>query len=305
VRIIARGLFAFVVAAAARPCVSAAGAQPAQRAILAEHFRATLARLEREAPGVVGIQIVDLATGERYGVNDTLTFPQGSAIKIALLTEMFRQADAGQLSLDERLPVRASDQVGGSGVIASFGDGTSQLAVRDLAVLMIVLSDNTATNILIDKVGMERVNATMRDLGVGAIKLQRKMIRPREMAAGTENIATPAAAATLMTRIAKCDLPMAKERCAELRRILEIPKSGPLPASVPNGIRVAWKPGNVEGVSTAWGIVDLPGRPYVITVMVNYSIEADADQHIRRIGEATYGYFMRLARSTPYGARVP
>ena len=283
---------------------AALGAQPAQRAILAEKMRTDLRRIADETRGVVGAQVIDLATGERIGVNDTLTFPQGSSIKIPLLIELFRQDAAGQLPMTTRVTIRKADRTGGSGLLLNLGDGTSELSLGDLAMFMITVSDNTATNLLIDRVGMEKVNATMRELGLGAVKLQRKMIRPKDSAAGTENIATPAAAATVMAKIARCELPMPKERCAELRRVLEIPKGGPIEASVPQGVRVAWKPGDIEGVSTAWGLVDLPGRPYVVVGMVNYG-DADAGRALRRIADAAYGYFQVLARSTPYGARVP
>ena len=298
---VALGVVLALVAFAARP----SRAQPAQRRILAEKLRAELRRIAEETPGVVGAQVVDLATGERIGVNDTLTFPQGSAIKIPLLIELFRQDAAGQLSLATRVPVRKADRTGGSGLLLNLGDGTSELSLGDLAMFMITVSDNTATNLLIDRVGMDRVNTTMRELGVPAVKLQRKMIRPKDSAAGNENIATPTAAATVMAKIARCELPMPKERCAELRRLLEIPKGGPIEASVPEGVRVAWKPGDIEGVNTAWGLVDLPGRPYVVVGMVNYSDATAGERALRRIADAAYGYFHVLARSTPYGARVP
>jgi beta-lactamase class A len=280
-------------------------AQPAQRAILAEKMRTELRRIADETRGVVGAQVIDLATGDRIGVNDTLTFPQGSTIKVPLLIELYHQATTGRLDLATRVPVRAADRTGGDGLLQHLGDGTSQLSLGDLAVFMITVSDNTATNLLIDRVGMDQVNATMRELGVPQIRMQRKMIRPKESAAGNENIATPAAAATVMAKIARCELPMPKERCGELRRLLEIPKGGPIEASVPEGVRVAWKPGDIEGVNTAWGLVDLPGRPYVVVGMVNYSDVDDAMRARRRIADAAYGYFHVLARSTPYGARVP
>jgi beta-lactamase class A len=299
---LAAALAAFVAfPAAPRP----ASGQAAQRAILASKLRTELHRIADETKGVVGAQVLDLATGERIGVNDTLTFPQGSAIKIPLLIELYHQDEAGTLQLSTRVAVRLADRTGGSGLLQNLGDGTSELSLGDLAMFMITVSDNTATNMLIDRVGMDRVNATTRALGVPEVKLQRKMIRPRDSAAGNENIATPAAAATIMAKIAKCELPMRKERCADLRRLLEIPKGGPIEASVPEGVRVAWKPGDIEGVNTAWGLVDLPGRPYVVVGMVNYSDADEGTKALRRIADAAYGYFHVLARSTPYGARVP
>jgi len=283
----------------------ASGAQPAQRAILAAKLRTELRQIADDTKGVVGAQVIDLATGERIGVKDTLTFPQGSAIKIPLLIELFHQDDAGTLKLSTRVPVRLADRTGGSGLLQNLGDGTSDLSLGDLAMFMITVSDNTATNMLIDRVGMDKVNATTRALGVPEVKLQRKMIRPRDSFAGNENIATPTAAATIMAKIAKCELPVSRERCAALRQLLEIPKGGPIEASVPEGVKVAWKPGDIEGVNTAWGLVDLPGRPYVVVGMVNYSDADEGMKALRRIADAAYGYFHVLARSTPYGARVP
>ena len=294
-----------IVAFASAPATHALGAQPPHRSILAEKMRADLRRIADDTRGVVGAQVIDLATGDRIGVNDTLTFPQGSAIKIPLLIELYRQDAVGQLKLSTRVPVRQADRTGGSGLLLNLGDGTSELSLGDLAMFMITVSDNTATNMLIDRVGMDKVNGTMRELGAPQVKLQRKMIRPKDSAAGNENIATPTGAATIMAKIARCELPMPKERCGELRKLLEIPKGGPIEASVPEGVRVAWKPGDIEGVNTAWGLVDLPGRPYVVVGMVNYSDASDAERALRRIADAAYGYFHVLARSTPYGARVP
>lgn len=282
-----------------------AAAQEPHLALLAEKLRTELDRIALETDAVVGATVIDLTTGERFGVNDTLTFPQGSAIKIPILIELYRQAEDGRLQLDEQLPVTAAQQVGGSGVIQHFADAESAVSLHDLAVLMIVLSDNTATNLLIERVGMAEVNRTMEELGLSGIRLQREMIRPDQSAAGNENLATPAEAAELMRRIASCELPMSEDRCQQLRGILEIPKGGSFPDPIPNEVSVAWKPGGIEGVGTAWGLVALPGRPYAVSVMANYA--ADGAQHdaIRQVSAASYAYFYRLARSTPYGARVP
>lgn len=280
-------------------------AQNSQRAELTQKFRNQLADIARRSDGAVGIGVINLASGERFGVNDTVPFPQGSAIKIPLLIELFRQAEAGTLSLTERVPIRAQDQVGGTGVAQWFGDAQSMLSLRDLAVLMIVLSDNTATNLLIEKVGMKSVNATMASLDVPSVKLQRLMIRPRESAIGNENVATAAHAVDVMRRIHRCELPMSKPCCDDLRRILEIPKNGAFPSSVPSNVRVAWKPGSVEGVETSWGLFALPGNAYALSVMVNYSEAEQASRTVREVADAAAAYFRRIARSTAFGVRVP
>ncbi|MBI4522019.1 MAG: serine hydrolase [Gemmatimonadetes bacterium] len=284
-----------------------ARAQTEPRAIVAAQFQAQLEEIARAATGVVGAHAIDLTTGETFGVNDALVFPQASSIKIPILLELYRRASAGEGRLEQRLAVRAADQVGGSGVIGRFGDGTSELSARDLAILMIVLSDNTATNMLIDHVGMAAVNRTLAALGTRQTRLQRKMQRPEESARGNENISTAAEAAAIMARIARCELPLSAELCADLRAILEIPKDAPVPFTdpIPSSVRVAWKPGWITGVQAAWGIVALPGRPYVLTVMVSYSDEAGAPSAVRAVADAAYSHFSRLAGVTPYGTRVP
>jgi beta-lactamase class A len=286
------------------PAQAAPQAPPAHRQQLAAKLQSDLQRLAAAAPGVAGISVVDLSSGQRFGVNEGLVFPQGSAIKIPILIELYRRADLGELKLTDRLPVRRDNQVGGSGLLQYFSDGGSEMSLHDLAIAMIVLSDNSATNILIDRLGMDRVSRTMAELGAAQTKLQRKMIQPEESAKGHENLSTPAEAADLMVRVARCQLPVAAASCASLKSMLEIPKSGAFREPIPASVRVAWKPGGIEGAQTAWGLVDLPGAPYAITIMINYGAD-DLDAPMREISAAVFKYFAQVARTTPYGTRVP
>ena len=94
-------------------------------------------------------------------------FPQGSAIKVPLLLELFRRADAKELALTDGVTLTAADRTGGSSLLQYFSDGGSALSLHDLAVPMIVLSDNTATNMLVDAVGLDTVNADDGGHGAG------------------------------------------------------------------------------------------------------------------------------------------
>lgn len=276
----------------------------AHRAILAEKLKDELQRIASDVPGVMGLQVVDLTSGERFGVNEALMFPQGSAIKVTVLVELYRQAAVGTLRVEEAVPIRASDRVSGS-QLQHFKDGTSSLSLHDLAVLMVIVSDNMATNLLIDRVGMDNVNRTMAELGLPQTRLQRKMIRPEESARGNENISTPQEAAQLMERIYRCDLPMGAAECRELRDILEIPHEGPIREAAPAGVVVGQKTGTITGVRVNWGYVDLPGRPYVVAVMGNYGDSDRLSQAIREVADAVHAYFGKLAGATEYGTRVP
>jgi beta-lactamase class A len=277
--------------------------QAPHREILRSKLEREFRRIADSTGGVMGIQLVDLTDGTRVGVNEQLVFPQGSSIKIPILIELFRQAETRPVILRARQQVTANTRTAGSGVLGQFADGSSELSNEDLAVLMIVLSDNTATNLVIDAVGMDAVNRTMTSLGAPQTKLQRKMIRPDASARGDENVSTPREAADLMVRIARCDLPLSREVCGRIRRILEIPKDDVVHRAVAADVVVASKPGGIEGVAAIWAIVGVPDRPFVFAAMTNYA--TGGDDAIVRAARAAYDYATRLARSTPHGARVP
>lgn len=277
--------------------------QDAHRIILADKFHDELDRLAGELPGILGLEVLDLTNGDRFGVNADLVFPQASAIKIPILVELFRQASEGRLRVEEQLTIEGESIVGG-GYLGHFKPGTSAMSLHDLAILMIIRSDNSATNLLIDRVGMENVTRTMGELGLPSIRLQRMMIRPDMSAIGRENIATPSDATTLMERIYRCDLPMTRPFCEEMQAILDIPHAGPIQDGIPDGIRVGQKTGTLTGVRVNWGYVDLPCRPFALVVMGNYSESVIVGEVIQEVTEASYEYFRRLAGATDYGVRV-
>ena len=293
----------FVSLAAAGPLSTPASAQALQREILRDKLRSDLTSLAGEFEGVAGIQVLDLATGETIGVNADLVFPQGSAIKIPILLELLRRSEADPELLGRRVTLTPEALTGGSGVLKNLTHGGSALSIEDLAILMIVHSDNTATNLVIDLVGMDSVNALTDDLGAPGTRLQRRMIQPEASARGEENLSTPAEAARIMERIARCDLPVSEASCFRIQEILEIPKNGAFRAPIPTSVPVAWKPGGVEGVATAWGLVSLPDRPYAVAIMTSYG--GDGSALVRAASEVVYRYFARLDRSSEYGVRVP
>ena len=252
---------------------------------------------------MIGVAVKNLETGETFFINENLIFPQGSAIKIPILIEVIKQASEGKFKLTDKIKIEKKHQVGGSGVLKEFGDGTSELSIYDLAVLMITVSDNTATNILIDLVGMENVNKTLEKLGLKNTKLQRKMIRPDASARGEENLSTPLEAMKLMEMLYKGEV-ISKEISNQVIDILKKRKEANLNKYLPEDIPIANKPGGIEGVTCEWGIVYLPRHPYVIVVMSNYNLKS-ANETIAQISKIIYEHFWRISLSTKYGTRVP
>jgi beta-lactamase class A len=280
-----------------------AAAQVEHLEILRTRFQTDLEAIVHEYEGVAGLHVLDLTTRERFAVRDDMVFPQASAIKVAILLELFRRADSDPALLRRRVEMTDEVRTAGSGVLQVLTDGGSALSLEDYAIYMVLHSDNTATNVLIDELGMDAINALSASLGAPRTVLQRKMIRPEESALGNENLSTPREAALIMEKLHSCDLPMSPASCARVREILEIYKSGPIRTPVPTSVPVAFKPGGITGVSTVWALVDLPDRPYVVSVMSNYGGNGGAV--VEAVSAASYDYFSRLSGITEYGTRVP
>ncbi|MBI3485077.1 MAG: serine hydrolase [Acidobacteria bacterium] len=264
-----------------------------------------LQQMAGEFDGVIGIAVKDLGTGETFFANADTVFPQASSIKIPILLELFRQAQTGTLKLDERVDVKRAKMVDGSGVLWRFSDGGSALSLRDLAVLMIVLSDNTATNLLIDRVGMQNVNDNLRRLGLSQTRLQRIMRDVDAQRTSRENLSTPREMVTLLEMLDAGKALDPKHTQAVLE-ILKYSKSTPLRRGLPDNVPLASKTGGMGGVSCESGIVYLAGKPYAISVMTTFDKDSDAaDSTITEVSRRVYSYFERLARSNSIGARLP
>ncbi len=133
-----------------------------------------LDRLIQGFSGATSIHVKNLSTGEVIERNADAVMPTASCIKVFILLELMRRVDAGELALQQTIPVRAEQQVGGSGVLKDLTPGIA-LPLRDVATLMIVLSDNTATNMLIDLLGRTAINDMIRGLGLRQTTLIRRI----------------------------------------------------------------------------------------------------------------------------------
>jgi beta-lactamase class A len=271
--------------------------------IIRDKTEARLREIAGKTRGAMGLAALDLTTGERFAVNENLVCPQASAIKIALLMEVYKQAHEGKFKLADLRRVEKADKTGGSGVLNDLGDGTVQLSIHDLCVLMIVLSDNTATNMLLDLVGRENVNQTLDALGLRHTRVRRRMMDTGASLRGDENLSTPAEAVRIMELLFKGEF-ISRAACDDLLAILKKPKGGGIKSGLPADVPVAFKPGGIPGVNTEWAIVLLKDRPYAVAVMENYGMEGDAAEAVKEISRTLYEYFSRLSRATPHGTYV-
>ena len=132
--------------------------------------------LVRSFAGEAGVYAINLRTGQEIAVNPDVRFPTASTIKTAVMLEVYHQVAERTLSLDEVVPVKDSERVGGSGVLNGMSPDLV-LEVRDLVHLMIVLSDNTATNVLVNRVGTKRIDDRLVGLGLKETKIFRPTFR--------------------------------------------------------------------------------------------------------------------------------
>ncbi|MBI3579614.1 MAG: serine hydrolase, partial [Ignavibacteriales bacterium] len=194
---------------------------------------------------------------------------------------------------------------GGSGVLNELGQKSVSMSIRDYAVLMIVLSDNTATNVLIDLVGMENVNKSLRALGATKTKLQRIMMDVKAAAEGRENIGTPKEVMMVLEKLYRGEI-VSKTACDDMLSILRKEKSGAIRSGLPATVELANKEGEVEGIRCDVGIVYLPDSPYIICAMTKLlAKDEDGPKIISEISRAAYSYFERKANSNQYGRRIP
>ena len=159
-----------------------------------------------QAGGDLALAAMNLTTGEELARNDERPMPTASVFKLPLLVEVFRQSEAGTLDLDERVTLRAEDVVMGSGILRDFSPGL-QPTLRDLATMMVIVSDNSATNLLLDRVGgPQQVNATMRELGLASIVVHRRIVFGEITTNGSLAEAAPRDLMRLMVMLAREEL---------------------------------------------------------------------------------------------------
>ena len=163
--------------------------------------------VQQRFSGELALAATNLSTGEELRVNAERVYPIASVFKLAVLVELFRRAHEGEIDLRERVTLDQGDIVLGSGILRDLSPGL-QPTLHDLAMLMVVVSDNTATNLLIDRVGgVEAVNRTMRErYGLPSIVVHRRIEFGEITTSRDVAEATPADLMRLMASLARDEL---------------------------------------------------------------------------------------------------
>jgi beta-lactamase class A len=256
-----------------------------------EELHSQLSHILSKAKGTWGVVVEDLEQGSRFEQHPQELFIAESIIKVPIMAAVYAAAERGKLSLDDVLSLRREDLVGGSGLLYALSPGL-RLSIRDLVTLMIIQSDNTATNVLIDRIGKEQVEETMRDLGMHQSRYSRKlMIYPVEVS--ENNTITAGDVSRMLGKIASGSF-LSQRFCEEMISILkkqQVRNGLPslLPAEHPDW-EMACKSGWDTGRQHDVGVLYTHDRRFSITALSKNVEAQEALRTLGMLGRAVYDF---------------
>jgi beta-lactamase class A len=255
----------------------------------------------------IGVAYHDYASGTTWAHNADQWFHAASTMKVPVLVGVFAAVKAGEIELDARVHVRnrffsvtdgtpyriESSRDGNSAVHAQVG---KTMKVLDLARHMIVTSSNLATNLLVDLIGVERLQQTLEELGVGGIEIRRGVEDEQAFVQGVNNRVTASGLVEVLRLIEeeKAISREASDRMLEILHAQEF-RSG-IPAGLPNDARVANKTGEISTVAHDTGLVYLADRePYALAILTEWEPEVSSGRKdtVAAISRAVYQHLTR------------
>jgi beta-lactamase class A len=248
--------------------------------------------------GQTAVAVKHLPSGVQYEWNADRPMPTASLIKVPVMIEAYRQSDAGRLDLTRRIALQKEDKVPGSGVLTDHFSPGAEFSLRDAIRLMIVFSDNTATNLVLDRIGLGATAASMDTLGFPNTKIHSKVYRretsmfperSKEFGLGST---TAHEMLTVFEKLHRGEL-ASPESAAAMFNHLYASESKTLNRFLPDGTKLAQKTGSVNASRTAAGLIDSPSGPIVVVVLTT----ANEDQRWteENAGEVLCGRIAREA----------
>jgi beta-lactamase class A len=268
-------------------------------------LRRTLDSLTAAHRGIVGYSIHNVDSGERFELRGDEPFPTASLIKVPILVTLYDFVEKGDIALDDRIIVTKADKVGGSGTLQFMHDGI-EITVADAAWLMIGISDNTATNLILDKVGLRRVWTKMEALGLPRTKVHSQSFRRYTSVAMDSSVkyglgvSTPNEMAKLFALLAQGKAVSPRADSAMLNLLAQSTTSDKLTRHV-TGVRVAHKSGEVDASKTECALFYLQSRVVACVFTrenqdTRWVIDNEAQVMMARLGEAIVRAWPRKER---------
>ena len=252
---------------------------------------ASLEKASAAYPGHVGIYIKDLQTGKTWEYNADRLFPSASLVKVPIMAAVFEKIKLGAITLDTQIKLTRRDRVGGSGSLKWVRDGTS-LSVMEIIYKMITESDNTATRMLIDYVGMDYLQGNFKKLGLVNTNISMDGMSLASGRVKNDNFTTPREMAGLMDRIYAGAL--VNREASEF--MLEVLKHNKSKSRLRKGLPLGWEIGHKTGLLRRAchdvGIVFSPRGDYVIAVLTSEAPNYTAAKNfISKVAKLTYKYY--------------
>lgn len=245
--------------------------------------------------GEAGIVIKDLRTGWEFSYNKANLFPSASLAKIPIMAASFLAADQGKVKLDKNIALKSADKLTGSGVLKDMPSGTT-FSIERLIGLMIYDSDNTATNMVTNAVGMDYLGKAFKGFGLKNTDLSRKVADYKSRDNGIENYTTAEDMALLLEKMYGRDLgnKSVSEKCVAMLKLTRM--NDRIPKYLPPETAVAHKTGLEKEVCHDAGIVFTKRGDYIVCVLTKHtnSDSALSKEFIARISLAVYKYFSDL-----------
>ncbi len=262
--------------------------------------------------GVSAVAIKNLQTGESFTYNGDKPMPTASLIKLPVMIATYQAVQDGKVSLDDMIELKAEDQVAGSGLLSTHFSPGLKLSLRDAIRLMISMSDNTATNLVIDKIGLPTTNQCMATLGCKETQLNSKVFR-RDTSISPERSQLYGLGSTtanemlgLVERLYKHEL-VSKAACDQMiEHLYACEDKIKVPRLLPLGTRVAHKTGSVSQSRTDAGFIDSPAGPIAFCILTNenqdqrWTDDNEGDAFCAEVGATAYEYF-----NAKNGVRAP
>ncbi|WP_422923539.1 serine hydrolase [Singulisphaera sp. PoT] len=261
--------------------------------------------------GEVAVAVKNLKTGEAFLYREDEPMPTASLIKFPVMVEAYRQAAEMKVDLKAPVTLKSSDKVPGSGILtAHFSEGAT-FPLVDAVHLMIAFSDNTATNLVLDKIGIGSTAATMETMGYPQTKIHSKVFRrdtsvfPERSKKFGLGSTTASEMIRLCEALHKHELVSKEASEAMLAHLRACDDKDKFPRFLPSGTKIAFKTGSVDSSRTAAGIIDCPAGPVTLCVMTNanedksWTPDNAGNRLCADIARAVYDHFGAKAQESP------
>lgn len=237
-------------------------------------------------PGHLGFYFKNLITNEEISYNEAASFGPASIIKLPILMHICQLAQKGSIDMREKITCRHEDKLGGCGALRAFTD-EPQVSIATLCELMITLSDNSATNLLIKRIGRDALNKAFAEMGLSVTKVNRLLFDAEAAARGIENQASPKEMGHLLEKVYRREFVDEQTSAYIEELLLKQQINHKIPGIIGSAVPIAHKTGEDDGISNDIAIVYAP-QPFIVCFFSNETFVPDFEVFIR---EASYDLF--------------